>query len=461
VKRAIRIHSKDFVAIVALFLGAVAVTAFIFAHQPSFTTLKNYYVVKVAFSSASAVTAGQGQTVDVAGVQVGDVGGVTLQNGQAIVTMDISKQYAPIYKNATVLLRPRTPLKDMYLALDPGTKDAGEVPNGGMLPVGATNPTVDFADILNSLDADTRDYLLLLLSGGAQAFGTISPANPAPNPAVVAQLSGLFKRFAPLNRDTAKFTSLLATRQKDIRASIHGLQAVTTSLGKVEGALTSLIVSSDVNFRAISSQSQNLEQALALFPGFLHQSIVTFGKLVPFAKASGAAATNDLNFARALPAALSESLPLFRDTTPVLRNQIRPFVGSSVPGSSIGQGVQPVARALQPAAVKLAKSTPPLNRAFGELNKLFNTLAFQPPGSEQGYLFWGSWLGHITNTLTNKQDAQGSTFNGIFMATCTELQFYEVTLVLGSPSLGPILALLNPPDYSKLPGDQAGQCPLP
>jgi phospholipid/cholesterol/gamma-HCH transport system substrate-binding protein len=451
VKRAIRIHSKDFAAIVALFLGAIVVTAFIFAHQPSFTFLKNYYVVKAAFSSAAAVTAGQGQTVDVAGVQVGDVGGVTLQNGQAIVTMDIFKQYSPIYKNATVLLRPRTPLKDMYLALDPGTKDAGAVPNGGMLPVGSTNPTVDFADILKSLDADTRDYLLLLLSGGAQAFGTISPANPAPNPVVVAQLSGLFKRFAPLNRDTATFTSLLATRQKDIRASIHGLQAVTTSLGKVEGALSSLIVSSDVNFRAISSQSQNLEQALALFPGFLRESTTTFGKLATFAQASGAAARADLPFARALPGALSASLPLFRDTTPVIRNQIRPFVTA----------VQPVARALLPASEKLAQSTPPLNRAFGQLNKLFNTLAYQPPGPEQGYLFWGSWLGHITNSLTNKQDAQGSTFNGIFMATCTELQFYEVTLVLGSPSLGPILALLNPPDYSKLPGDQSGQCPLP
>ncbi|MFL5823460.1 MAG: MlaD family protein [Solirubrobacteraceae bacterium] len=450
-KRAIRIHSGDFAAIVALFLGAIAVTAFIFTHQPSFTFLKDYYVVKAAFSSASAVTAGQGQTVDIAGVQVGDVGGVTLKNGQAIVTMDIYKQYAPIYKNATVLLRPRTPLKDMYLALNPGTKSAGEVPNNGTLPVGASNPTIDFADILNSLDADTRDYLLLLLSGGAQAFGTVSPDNPAPNPAVVAQLSGIFKRFAPLNRDTETFTRLLATRQKDIRASIHGFQLVTNALGKVEGQLSSLIVSSDTNFRAISSQATALEEALSLFPSTLHESAVTFGKLRSFALASGAAARAQLPFARALPGALKASRPLFHDTTPVIRDQIRPFVTA----------VQPVAAALKPASIKLAKSTPPLTKAFGELNTLFNTFAFNPKGSDQGYLFWGSWLAHIANSLANKQDAQGAGFNGIFMATCTELQFYEVTLVLGSPSLGPILDLLNAPDYSKLPGDQAGNCPLP
>lgn len=448
-KRAIRIHSKDFAAIVALFLGAIAVTTFIFLHQPSFTFLKNYYVVRAAFSSASAVTAGQGQTIDIAGVQVGDVGGVTLQNGHAVVTMDIFKKYAPIYRNATVLLRPRTPLKDMYLALDPGTPSAGKMPNGGLLGTGATNPDVNFADILQSLDADTRDYLLLLLSGGAQAFGTRSPTNPSPPPAVVAQLRGLFKRFAPLNRDTATFTKLLATRTRDIRGSIHGLQAVTNSLGSVETTLTSLINSSNTNFAAISSQAQHLEEALSLFPSTLHQSAVTFHKLRSFATASGNAARADLPFAQALPSALKASRPLFRDTTPVLRNQIRPFAVA----------VQPVAQALRPAAVKLARSTPPLTHALGVLSTLFNTLAYQPKGPDQGYLFWGSWLSHIVDTLARHQDAQGAALNGMFMGTCVELQFYENTLIFASPALGPILALLNPPNYAKLPGDQGGNCP--
>jgi phospholipid/cholesterol/gamma-HCH transport system substrate-binding protein len=448
VKRAIRIHRGDFAAIVALFAGAIAVTAFIFLHQPSFTFLKNYYVVKAAFSTGAAVTAGQGQTVDVAGVQVGDVGGVTLQNGHAVVTMNIFKKYAPIYRNATVLLRPRTPLKDMYLELNPGTKDSGRIPNGGSLGVGASNPDVNFAEILQSLDTDTRDYLLLLLSGGAQAFGTRGANNPKPNPTVVAQLRGIFKQFAPLNRDTATFTRLLAQRQRDIRGSIHGLQAVTTSLGRVETTLTSLINSSNTNFAAISSQAQNLEEALTLFPSTLRESAVTFHKLRSFAVASGDAARADLPFARALAPALRASRPLFKDTTPVLRNQIRPFAVA----------IQPVARALKPAAVKLAAATPPLSHALGELNTLFNTLAYQPKGSEQGYLFWGSWLAHIVDSLTRRQDAQGAALNGAFMGTCNELQFYEITLVLGSPSLGPILDLLNPPDWSKLPNAKSGFC---
>jgi phospholipid/cholesterol/gamma-HCH transport system substrate-binding protein len=449
VKRAIRIHLGDFIAICALVVGAIVVTGFIFLHQPSFTFLKNYYVVRADFSSASAVTAGQGQTVDIAGVQVGDVGGVTLRDGHAVVEMDIFKKYAPIYRNATVLLRPRTPLKDMYLELDPGTPSAGKVPNGGFLGSGATNPDVNFADILQQLDSDTRDYLLLLLAGGAQAFGTRGPNNPGPNPAVVAQLRGIFKRFAPLNRDTATFTRLLAQRQQDIRGSIHGLQAVTTSLGHVETSLSSLIDASNTNFAAISSQASHLEEALTLFPSTLHQSAITFHKLRAFAIASGDAARADLPFAQALPAALEASRPLFKDTTPVLRNQIRPFAVA----------VQPVAEALRPAGVKLAKSTPPLTHALGVLNTLFNTLAYQPKGSEQGYLFWGSWLSHIVDTLARHQDAQGAALNGMFMGTCVELQFYENTLIFASPALGPILDLLNPPNYATLPGSSGGNCP--
>ena len=113
-KRAIRIHRRDFIAIIVLMLLAIAVVSYIFAHQPSFSGIfglfgKSYYSVNAEFSEASAVTSGQGQTIDIAGVTVGQVGGVTVQNGRAVVKMNIYKQYAPIYTNATVLLRPRTP----------------------------------------------------------------------------------------------------------------------------------------------------------------------------------------------------------------------------------------------------------------------------------------------------------------------------------------------------------------
>src|SRR5205807_5116244 len=88
-RRALREHRRDFVAIVGLIVLAGAIAAYILLHQPAFNFNQSYYTVRAPFSNASAVTPGQGQAVTIAGVQIGEVGGVRLVNGQAVVTMNI------------------------------------------------------------------------------------------------------------------------------------------------------------------------------------------------------------------------------------------------------------------------------------------------------------------------------------------------------------------------------------
>ncbi len=442
-RRAIREHRVDFAAIAVLVVAAIGVSAYILEHQPSFVFGQTYYQVRAPFATAAAVTAGQGQAVTIAGVQVGQVGGVSLHDGQAIVTMNIYKQYAPIYRNATVLLRPRTPLKDMYLELDPGSRSAGRVPNGGTLSAANTQPDVDLSEILSSLDSDTRNYLVLLLSAGAQAFHDPGSGNRvAPSRAEVADLRGTLKRFEPLDRDTKRFAALLATRQADIRRAIHNLNLVTNAFGGVEGQLASLIRASDTNFSAIAANDAQLQQTLTEFPPTLQQSIVTLGKVRGFANASTSALQQLLPFAHNLGPALKASRPLFHDTTPVIKNQLRPF----------SVALQPLARTLAAGAPKLKTTIPALTASIGVLNTLFNELAHKPGGGQQSYLFWGSWLAHIADSLVSSQDANGAVLQGIFMNTCAGLNFYEKQLEPSSEPLGVILDLLNPPDVNQLPG---------
>ena len=118
------------------------------------------------FSTAQAVVAGQGQTIQVAGVSIGEIGKVTLKDGKAVVQMKIRKKYTPIYRDATALLRPKTGLNDMVVALDPGNSSAGAIPEEGTLPVSQTQPAVQLDEFLAGFDADTRDYLQLLVGGG-------------------------------------------------------------------------------------------------------------------------------------------------------------------------------------------------------------------------------------------------------------------------------------------------------
>jgi phospholipid/cholesterol/gamma-HCH transport system substrate-binding protein len=235
---------------------------------------------------------------------------------------------------------------------------------------------------------------------------------------------------------------LLAQRQTNIRRSIHNLNTVAGALGSVDNQLASLISSSDTNFAAISANDAQLESALQQFPGTLLQTTQTLGKVQAFSRASATALPKLLPFARDLGPALRAARPLFRDTAPVIAAQLRPF----------SVAVQPLARTLAPASQRLARTIPNLSKSVGVLNTLFNELAYQPPGAEQGYLFWGSWLAHIADSLVSAQDANGPVLQGIFMGTCAELNFFEGQLQPSNQPLGVILDLLNAPALAQLPG---------
>ena len=87
------------------------------------------------FTSAQAVTPGQGQAVVIAGVQVGKVSSVDLEEGHAVVGMDIEPKYLElIHPDATLLLRPKTNLNDMVVEVDPGKAPR---PRRGRLPLPA------------------------------------------------------------------------------------------------------------------------------------------------------------------------------------------------------------------------------------------------------------------------------------------------------------------------------------
>ena len=182
-RTAIRKHLKDFLAVVGLILIAGGVSVYILGKQRlrfPFVQEKPF-VLNAEFQTAQAVIAGQGQTVRVSGVRVGDIGDVKLQDGHAVVRMDIDAQYKDlVHTDATALLRPKTGLKDMFVELQPGTDQAPLAKKGWTIPVENTSPDVNPDEILSVLDDDTRDYLKLLIGGAAQ--GTAGRAGSARAP---------------------------------------------------------------------------------------------------------------------------------------------------------------------------------------------------------------------------------------------------------------------------------------
>jgi phospholipid/cholesterol/gamma-HCH transport system substrate-binding protein len=436
VKRAIKNHLRDFIALTALFLVGLGVSAFILSNQrlylPSWVpgVGKDFYKVKAEFSTAQAVVPGQGQTVDIAGVQVGDIDSVELKNGVAVVSMNIRNKYKPIYRDAHMLLRPKTGLKDMIVELDPGTRAAGALPEGETIPIQNTAPDVNLDEVLSSLDADTRTYLQILVTSGGEAFG---------NKGYSADLRETFKRFEPTNRDLAKITSLVSERRRNLRRVIHNFSLLTTELGKRDVQLAGFVASANRNFRALANQSENIQESLRLLPPTLQTAQTTLQKADTFASTLGPTLQSLRPAARALGPSLVAVRPFLRTSTPIIQKQLRPFAIDT----------QPTTRALRIAADNLKPLTPKLTTTFKIVNSLLNELAFNPKGEEEGFLFWTAWANHDANTIFGTQDAHGPVRRGLIVTSCDSLALLN-QVVATNPALNTLFQLLNAPTIKQV-----------
>ncbi len=424
---AIRKHLRDFLAVAGLCTIALATVYVILQQQRLRIPIleQKPFELKAEFETAQAVTPGQGQTVVVAGVKIGDISKVQLQDGKAVVTMDIERKFLPIYRNATALIRPRTGLQDVFVELDPGTKSAGDFRSGDTIPLANTAPEVNLDQILSALDGDTQAYLRTLIVGAGQGLKGRS-----------RDLGRLLGGLGPINHELARLNTEVATRRQNLARLIHNLNVLTGTVGQHGDDLAQLIDSSNAALGAIAKEDSSVQRAVQLLPGTLATAHDTLDKTAPFAKLLGPTFNNLRPFARNLDR-LNASVRRVSATKPAVRDQIRPFV----------RAARAPVRNLEPAARNLAKATPRLTDIGTEINRLGNMAAYNPdganpPGSanrDEGYLYWLAWLNHNANSVFQAGDANG--FDRRFMLT----QSCATALsVLASSPLEPVISGLAP-----------------
>jgi phospholipid/cholesterol/gamma-HCH transport system substrate-binding protein len=411
--RAIREHLRDFVAIIALFVIGMAATIVILINQgvqfPSWApgVGSESFELKGEFTSAQAVTPGQGQTVNINGVKVGEITGVDVDDGRAIVTMSIRSEYGDLIKaDATMLPRPRTGLQDMVIEVDPGTSEE-QFAEGDTIPLSQTQTQVQPDEILATLDADTRAYLKLLINDGGEAF----------------------------TGDIARINSLLSKRRRNIAGSIHNFGEISQALADNDQDLAEFVDSSNAVIGAFANQEQALRSALQELPPTLTETLQALRSSNTFAIELTPALREIRPAARAFGPAQEELQGLFAETTQPIRTQIRPFT----------RQVQKPFKHLKGLATSLGPGAKALKTGFTDLNRLLNLLAYNPPGgSQEGYLFWLTWLNHNANALFQVQDAIGPLRRGIIINSCQTARLADAT-VATRPFLKTLLELSNPP----------------
>jgi phospholipid/cholesterol/gamma-HCH transport system substrate-binding protein len=435
-RKAIRDHLRDFLAIIGLLTVGLVATYIIVQNQRLRIPIleSKPFELKADMSTAQAVTPGQGQTVRVAGVRVGDISSVDYQNGHAVVTMAIDRQFLPIYRNATILLRPKTGLKDMFLELDPGTPSSGDFQNGDTIPLANTAPDTNVDQILAALDGDTRAYLRLLLVGGANGLNGRGQ-----------DLGRLLGSLGPINRGLARLNREVATRKQNLATLIHNMNILWGRVGQDGQGIAQLVSASNHALGAIASQSPHVENAISLLGPTLSTTRVALTNTDQLAGVLGPTLNSLRPFARKLKP-INDSLGNLAQTTygPV-KDDIRPFVVNAR---------QPV-RDLRPAAKNLVAATPQLTDVGSKLNELFNMAAYNPngaeppgtPGRDEGYLYWLGWLSHLGNSTFNSQDAHG-VYRHIFLyVTCNTARSILATSPLAAVASGlsPLFPTVCPP----------------
>ena len=418
--RVIRKNLVPFAAILVLIVIALLVGAYILDEQRLRFPLADPkpFRINVEIDNAQAVTPGQGQTAQVAGVRIGDIAEVKLRDGRALIGLDIEPRYADlIRRDASALLRPRTGLKDMYVQIFPG-KDGPPVRDGFTIPASASLSDVDVDEILSELDARTRDYVTLLANGAGEGLDGRGK-----------DLARIFERFGPTVRDLSRVNHAVSKERIALRRLVTSLAQVNAQLARKPRELTRLVSTAQTTLGAIASEDAQLRDAAGELGPTLTQATTTLRAVKPFADELGPTTRALLPAVRELENVNDAVSPFAREATPIVRTKIRPFVRKA----------SPLARDLAPAARGLARTFPELDRNLEVLNDFGNMLAHNPrgrenpdvSGREEGYLFWLAWVTHQGANLQSIDDANGPMRPIFLTGTCTTL----TSLVNNTPQL--------------------------
>jgi phospholipid/cholesterol/gamma-HCH transport system substrate-binding protein len=429
VREQIERYRTAFIAVVTMIVIAAAVGGYILAHEnlklPGWVPVlgRSYYTLKADFQTAQAVTPGQGQAVTIAGAKIGEIQSVNLNNGIAIVTMRIVPKYARIYRNATMLLRPKTQLQDITVEVNPGTPSAGKLKSGETIPLSQTAPNVDFDEFLAGLDGETRAYLQELLAAAGEGLNHNGRA-----------LAAALKRFDPTARYGQEIAQQLEARNANIARSIHNFRLLTEALGGKDQQLAQLIDASNAVFTTFREEDANFERTLHLLPGALRKTGKGLGTLATATDQLGPALHKLQPFASALGPASEATRKMAEKTTPILKNEIRPFA----------RQILPVINELQPATQKLGEAFPNLKVSFSVLNEFFNELAYNPSASKPNFLFFLDWGNHNLNSVVSSADAHGPLGRALVYLNCNILPILKGAGSV-NPNVNLLIGLLKPP----------------
>ena len=308
--------------------------------------------------------------------------------GRAELVMSLDPGH-PVYEDARLVLRPKSPLNEMYVEIDPGTPDAGRVESGTTLPVTNTERPVQVDEVLGHLDDRARSALTTLLAEADVALASADRTLPA----------GL-DETKDVAGDLRPVLAELEKRRGQLATLVTALSDISTAVASDDERLSRLADGLSSTLGTVSGESDSLDAALAQLPalaGRLESSTRAVSRLTEQLDPT-------LRDVHAAADVLPEALERVDSTVRRLRTTVdvaRPTIAHARP---LVADLRPAIEDLRTALPVAARSTARLDPATAMLVKYLPDL--------------GAFIVN-TRSLTSMRDANGGILRGLLTVNST------------------------------------------
>ncbi|MGN6816611.1 MAG: MlaD family protein [Solirubrobacterales bacterium] len=229
------------------------------------------YEIKVPFDEATQLAEQSG--VRISGVNVGKVQSIALapNRKQALATVSIDDQYAPLPESTRAILRTKTLLGETYIELTPGSRKGPELADGGTVPEANVAQSVQLDEIFRTFNARTRAAFQEWMQEAAVAVN-------GQGQNLSYALGGLEPAFTEFD----KLFRVLSTQEVAVSQLFRNGATTFAALRGREGELANLIRSSNAVFQTTAQRNRDIEALFRAFPTFLDESRLTLDRLKGF-----------------------------------------------------------------------------------------------------------------------------------------------------------------------------------
>ncbi|MBS1878672.1 MAG: MCE family protein [Actinobacteria bacterium] len=231
------------------------------------------YQLKIPFNEATQLA--EQSDVRISGVNIGKVQSIELapNHKQALATVDIENQYAPLPEDTRAMLRTKTLLGETYVELTPGSSKSEKLADGATLPEANVTKSVQLDEIFRTFDPKTRAAFQAWMQEAAVAIDGQGQ-----------NLSYAIGEFEPTFTEFERLFRTLSSQELAVSQLFRNGATTFRALRGREGELANLIRNSNAVFTTTARRSRDIEALFRAFPTFLEESRLTLHDLRGFSE---------------------------------------------------------------------------------------------------------------------------------------------------------------------------------